>query len=218
MFQNSKILFFAALTTLLVLSDKVHASAFIFDQDAAAEGFYKVFDHSEVTANFWKDMQEVEIRNPLAEGHRNLIFGGSGLESGHSFGVGNATHYTANVLKASMPDLLADMNVAADLESLPDERFDTIIASNIPIGCFAPGCFINARRLLCTGGVFIVNNLDQKGQDPAAIDACLATFGFRSIRAELDNYRAQLESIGFTEEQFPFGEPETVWPCVYQKI
>jgi hypothetical protein len=110
------------------------------------------------------------------------------------------------------------MNVAADLKHLPDERFDTIIASNIPIECFAPGCFINARRLLRTGGVFIVNNLDQKGQAPAAIDACLATFGFRSIRAELDNYRAQLESIGFTEEQFPFGEPETVWPCVYQKI
>ncbi len=204
------------LFALIFVSFAAAHAAIEYNEAEAIQIFDRAFPHKlDVTS---KDMQNVEIINSLTEEHIHLIFGGSGPESGHSFGVGNATHYTANVLKASMPDLLADMNVAADLEHLPDERFDTIIASNIPIGCFAPGCFINARRLLRTGGVFIVNTLDQNGQDPSAIDACLATFGFRSIRAELDNYRTQLESVGFTEDQFPFGTPETVWPCIYQKI
>ena len=131
--------------------------------------------------------------------------------------MGNKNHYTVNTYAQENPDLVADMNSVSELARLPSDRFDVIIASNIPFEHFSSGCFINARRLLRTGGVFIVNTLDQ-GQDPAAIDACLATFGFRSIRAELDNYRTQLESIGFTEDQFPFGKPEIVWPCIYQKI
>ena len=197
-------------------------AAIEYNEAEAIESFGETFGH-ELLPGWTGSIGEVggfEGRE-INENHRHLIFGGSGSDFRNvdgtftRFGVGNDTHYTVNTLAAENPDLLGDMNSIENFAHLPDERFDTIIASNIPIEYFAPGCFINARRLLRTGGVFIVNNLDG---DEHAINACLARFGFVSIRNELDNYRTQLESVGFTEDQFPFGTPETVWPCIYQKI
>lgn len=210
------------LFALIFVSFAAAHAAIEYNEAEAIESFGETFGH-ELLPGWTGSIGEVggfEGRE-INENHRYLIFGGSGSNFRNvdgtftRFGVGNDTHYTVNTLAAENPDLLGDMNSIETFALLPDERFDTIIASNIPIGCFAPGCFINARRLLRTGGVFIVNNLDG---DEHAINACLARFGFVSIRNELDNYRTQLESVGFTEDQFPFGTPETVWPCIYQKI
>ena len=214
------------LFALIFVSFAAAHAAIEYNEAEAIESFGETFGH-ELLPGWTGSIGEVggfEGRE-INENHRYLIFGGSGSDSRNvdvtftRFGVGNDTHYTVNTLADENPDLLGDMNSIENFAHLPDERFDTIIASNIPIEYFAPGCFINARRLLRTGGVFIVNNLDG---DEHAINACLARFGFVSIRNELDNYRDQLESIGFfvegEDKQFPFGDPETVWPCIYQKI
>ena len=210
------------LFALIFVSFAAAHAAIEYNEAEAIESFGETFGH-ELLPGWTGSIGEVggfEGRE-INENHRHLIFGGSGSDFRNvdctftRFGVGNDTHYTVNTLAAENPDFLGDMNSIETFAHLPDERFDTIIASNIPIEYFAPGCFINARRLLRTGGVFIVNSLDG---DEHAINACLARFGFVSIRNELDNYRTQLESVGFTEDQFPFGTPETVWPCIYQKI
>jgi SAM-dependent methyltransferase len=214
------------LFALIFVSFAAAHAAIEYNEAEAIESFGETFGH-ELLPGWTGSIGEVggfEGRE-INENHRHLIFGGSGSDFRNvdgtftRFGVGNDTHYTVNTLADENPDLLGDMNSIENFAHLPDERFDTIIASNIPIEYFAPGCFINARRLLRTGGVFIVNNLDG---DEHAINACLARFGFVSIRNELDNYRDQLESIGFfvegEDKQFPFGDPETVWPCIYRKI
>ena len=214
------------LFALICVSFAAAHAAIEYNEAEAIKSFGETFGH-ELLPGWTGSIGEVggfEGRE-INENHRHLIFGGSGSDFRNvdgtftRFGVGNDTHYTVNTLADENPDLLGDMNSIENFAHLPDERFDTIIASNIPIEYFAPGCFINARRLLRTGGVFIVNNLDG---DEHAINACLARFGFVSIRNELDNYRDQLESIGFfvegEDKQFPFGDPETVWPCIYQKI
>ena len=197
---------------------------FVFDKATACHGFSKTFPHE--LDKSWASIpdESVHADKPLLDSQTNLVFGGTGPGGRGQFGVGNATHYTVNVFKAEKPDLLADMNSIEELTFLPDNRFDVIIAANIPIECFAPGCFINARRLLVQGGVFIVNTLDVNPDntyrsDYAAIDSCLALFGFEPVRHKLDDFEGQLRGIGFTEDQFPFGESVDIVPClIYQKI
>jgi SAM-dependent methyltransferase len=129
-----------------------------------------------------------------------------------------------NVQKAAMPDLLADMNSIADLAHLPSERFDVVFVTNIMKCHFDATFFINARRLLVPNGVLIVNTLEnyfpdefgemrrENGQEEN--DACLALFGFQSIRDQFDSYKPQLFSIGYEPDYFD----EVISSIIYRKI
>ena len=207
---------FTAIQLALPKVSGATVDAFVFNEAAARASFAATFPH-EPEPGFIGSADEHKNKL-LLDSHRNLIFGGTGPGGIGQFGVGNDTHYTVNVFGSDNPDLLADMNSLDDLAGLPSDRFDVIIASNIPFGCFASGCFENAQRLLKPGSYLIVNTMPCDDR-PLAIDSCMALFGFRNVRHRLDEFQDQLKEIGFTDDQFPFGEPVETDPCIiYQKI
>ena len=217
-----------------------HSQGFVFNELAAIKRFNKTFSHTVQPG--WTGGDAKGRR--LLKTQKYLIFGGSGsifrrpnskfqhcinLVFGccrktygkfEKYGVGNKNHYTVNTSAQENQDLVADMNSVSELASLPSDRFDVIIASNIPFEHFSSGCFINARRLLKSGGFLIINNLQGEitpERTAKKINACLAKFGFFPAREMLDSFESQLRSIGFTEVQFAFGKPNED-PCViYRK-
>lgn len=111
MFKNSKRLYFVVLATLLIALGKVQGSAFVFDEEAAVKSFEKRFGHCEAMPYWGVSVpREHGVINSLTENHRNIIFGGRGVDGYGQYGTGNATHYTVNILNDAKPDLLADMN------------------------------------------------------------------------------------------------------------
>jgi hypothetical protein len=178
--------------------------------------------------------QEV-IYRPLEVAHASVIFGGSSQSSGREFGIGDAAHYTVNIPNAfdpnngDDPDYCADMN--SSLGAFPDARFDTVIAANIPVQCFKWKFFLNAYRILKPGGVLISStfwcfcghwdersdSIKEIGDNLKKFENLLKEICFVSIREELPGYKAQLESIGFCAEQFPFEDSTDPYPYIFRK-
>jgi hypothetical protein len=145
---------------------------------------------------------------PLKERHQHLIIGGSGQSlQGYRIGVGNETHYTVNIMSSEDPDYLANMN--GDLSMLPDNRFETIIAANIPIVCFEWNFFLNALRLLKPGGYLIGSTFQSfcsywdesvKRDVPHNIEgftSLLSSIGFRLANEQLNIFKGSLMMISF---------------------
>jgi hypothetical protein len=127
--------------------------------------------------------------------HEVIVFGADDgtRERFARSGVDPRVVYGVNVLLAGTPgvDLVADMNSAAELSSLPSHACRELCAEYVPAHLYHNASFFrNARRLLRAEGLLVMNASAQLQQAPWSIEDLPAFFrkhGFEPVDARADS-------------------------------